>query len=73
MCITTVAILTTICMASCLCAWIKQDLPGHLIYHIAQKFDGEKLWRMGPWQNFGEQNFDELIVGFIGETLREKG
>ena len=28
-------------------------------YHIAQKFDGK--------------NFDELIIGFKGETLRDKG
>ena len=27
---------------------------------------------MGPTQNLDEQNFDELIVDFIGETLREK-
>ena len=37
-----------------------------------QKFDEEKLWQMGHGWNFGEQNFDELIVGFIGETLRGK-
>ena len=28
-------------------------------YHIAQTFDGE--------------NFDELIMGFKGETLKDKG
>ena len=31
------------------------------------KFDGVKLL---PTRYFGEQNFDKLIVGFIGETLR---
>ena len=42
-------------------------------YRIVQKFDGEKLGRMKHKQNFDEQNFDELIIGFIGETLIEKG
>ena len=40
---------------------------------IAQKFDEERLWQMVNGWNFGEQNFDELIIGFIGKTLREKG
>ena len=36
-------------------------------HRIAQKFDREKLQRMDL-----PQNFDELTVGFKGETLREE-
>ena len=40
---------------------------------IVQKFDEEKNWWMGHGQNFGKQNFDKMIEGFMEETLREKG
>ena len=32
----------------------------------------EKYLTNRAYKNFDEQNFDELNVGFIGETLREK-
>ena len=34
-------------------------VPIFHLYHMAQRFDGK--------------NFDKLIVGFKGETLRDKG
>ena len=43
------------------------------MYHIAEKFDEDKIWWIGHGQNFGKQSFDELTVGFMGEMLREKG
>ena len=42
------------------------------MYHVAQNFDEEKHWWMDQTQNFDKQNFDELVIGFIEETLREK-
>ena len=41
------------------------------IYHKTQNFSKETLTNEA--QNFDKQNFDEMIVGFIGETLGEKG
>ena len=37
-----------------------------------QKCDRENVLQLKHALNFDEQNFDELIVGFIGETLTEK-
>ena len=37
---------------------------------IVQKFDRVELCRMRPTGYFNEQNFDKLIVGIIGETLK---
>ena len=43
------------------------------IYHRAQMFDvWKKRWQMKHTWNFDEQNFDPLVVGFIGVTLTEK-
>ena len=39
---------------------------------VVQKFDGAKLWQMKPKWNFDKQNFDKLIVGFVGEISKEK-
>ena len=41
---------------------------------MVQKFDKDrvKLCQSRPTQYFDKQNFDELIVGFMGETLRLK-
>ena len=44
-------------------------------YHIAQNFDGAKvwrIWRIKHFRKFDEQNFDELIVTFIGKVLKGK-
>ena len=38
--------------------------------YIVQKFDRIELCQMRPTLYFNEQNFDKLIVGIIGETLK---
>ena len=45
----------------------------YVCMHIRRhNFDKEKLSQMKHPQIFGEQNFNELIVDFKGETLREQ-
>ena len=38
---------------------------------IMQNIDGEKLWGIKHTWNFDKQNFDKLIIAFIGEALRK--
>ena len=41
------------------------------LYRIAQKLYGVELWQMTPrpTRYFDKQNFDELIVGYIGGLM----
>ena len=39
-----------------------------MLYHIAENFDEVKLWWYSEYNYFDEQNFDELIAGFIHKT-----
>ena len=42
------------------------------LWLLYSTFFGEKTLTNGAYLNFDEQNFDKLIVGFIGDTLRGK-
>ena len=41
----------------------------HMIYRIAGKFGGDKVWRIDSFRAFGERKFGELIDQPIGYQL----
>ena len=53
-------------VTACSVLW-QGDYNTVMMYHITTKVWQQKLWQMKH-----KQNFDKLIVGFIGEILREK-
>ena len=52
--------------------WFKNSLALPACYCIAQILMVEKLTKIEPLQNFDKKNSDELIVGYLADTLKEK-